>query len=78
MISNNSYAPLLTKSKYMVGMQCHKQLWIMFHQKDKLPEIDEQTQHKFDQGHLVGELAKSLYHNGIDIPTEDFKKNLEE
>jgi len=78
MISNNSYAPLLTKSKYMVGMQCHKQLWIMFHQKDKLPEIDEQTQHKFDQGHFVGELAKSLYHNGIDIPTEDFKKNLEE
>jgi len=74
----NNYAPLLTKSKYMVGLQCPKHLWILFHQKDKIPEIDEQTQHKFDQGHLVGEFAKSLFPNGIDIDTSDFKKNLEE
>jgi len=78
MSTNNYYSPLLTKSKYMVGMQCPKHLWILFHNKEKIPEIDEGTQHKFDQGHLVGELAKTLFKNGVDIKTEDFKKNLEE
>src|SRR3989339_1324195 len=78
MSTNNNYSLLLTKSKFMVGFQCPKYLWILFHQKEKLPEIDEQTQHKFDQGHLVGELAKTLFKDGIDIKTDDFKKNLEE
>ena len=34
-------------------------------------------QHTFDQGHLVGELAKKLFPGGIDVPIDDFKGNLE-
>ena len=50
---------LLTKSKYLIGLQCHKYLWMMFHEKHKIPEPDEQAQFKFDQGYLVADLAKS-------------------
>ena len=38
----------------------------MFHEKHKIPEPDEQAQFKFDQGYLVGDLAKSLFKNGIE------------
>jgi len=69
--------PLLSKSKYLLGIQCPKYFWIAFHEKDRLPEVDLETQHKFDQGHEVGELAKKLYPEGIDIPEADFKANLE-
>lgn len=67
---------LLTKSKYLLGLQCPKYLWMAFHEKDKFPEVDDFTQHMFDQGHLVGELAKELFPNGINIPQDDFMKNI--
>ena len=38
----------------------------MFHEKHKIPEPDEQAQFKFDQGYLVGDLAKSLFKDGIE------------
>ncbi len=41
-----------------------------------MPETDPVTQHIFDQGHLIGELAKKLFPGGIDIPTEDFMGNI--
>ncbi len=68
---------LLTKSKYLNGLQCPKYLWTVFYEKQKIPEPDEQAQFKFDQGYLVGNLAKSLFKNGVEIGTEDFIKNLE-
>ncbi|MBT4208168.1 DUF2779 domain-containing protein, partial [Candidatus Woesearchaeota archaeon] len=68
---------LLSKSKYLIGLQCLKYFWISLHEKDRIPEVDLATQHKFDQGHLVGQLAKQLFPDGIDIPEADFKQNLE-
>lgn len=67
---------LLSKSKYMIGLQCPKYLWTVFHEPENMPEVSKSMQHRFDQGHLVGQLAKSLFKDGIDIPTEDFKENL--
>src|SRR3989344_3646506 len=67
---------LLTKSKYMAGLQCLKYLWILFYEKDKIPEAGESTQYIFEQGNLVGELAKKLYPNGINIPHKDFLSNI--
>ena len=67
---------LLSKSKYMNGLQCLKYLWFNINDKDKIPDIDAGQQHRFDEGHAVGELAKKLYPEGIDIETEDFKENL--
>lgn len=61
------YSPFISKSKYLSGLQCHKLLWFQYNAKDQIPEFDAQTQAIFDQGHLVGELAKKLYPGGIEI-----------
>ena len=67
---------LLSKSRYLDGLQCPKYLWILFHEPERIPEPDTVTQYIFDQGHLVGELAKKLFPAGIDIPTDDFMDNM--
>jgi len=67
---------LLSKTKYLNGLQCPKYLWILFHEPEKIPAADAATQYRFDQGHLVGELAKKLFPGGIDIPDENFAANL--
>lgn len=67
---------LLTKSKYLLFLQCPKLLWINFNDPDLIPEVDEATQHIFDQGTLVGELACSLFPDGIKVPDDSFVDNL--
>ena len=67
---------LLSKSKYMVGLQCPKYLRVVFNDPSKISEPDASTQYIFDEGHRLGELAKRLFPNGIDIPTSDFLGNL--
>ncbi len=67
---------LLSKSKYLTGLQCPRLIWTQFHEPEKIPETDPVTQHIFDQGHLVGELAKKLFPEGIDISTDDFMGNI--
>jgi hypothetical protein len=69
---------ILSKSKYLNGIQCPKLLWVSVNDKERLPEVDESKQKLFDEGHLVGEYAKKLFSKGIDIEDEDFSKNLEE
>ena len=69
---------LLSKSKYLLGLQCPSLLWTAINDKEKMPEPDKSTQHKFKTGTLVGELAKKRFIDGIDISVEDFMKNLEE
>jgi hypothetical protein len=68
---------LLSKSKYLIGLQCPLQLWTNFHEPDKLPEIDAGVQRRFDEGHEVGEMAKKLFPGGIDLPVNDFIGNLQ-
>ena len=67
---------LLSKSKYLYGLQCAKYLWINFHEKGKLPEIDEAQQHVFDEGTKVGELATTLFPKGISLTKYDFMENI--
>lgn len=57
----------LSKSKYLAGLQCPKLLWFHYNAKQEIPEVDEQTQAVFDQGHEVGELAKKLFPDGINV-----------
>ena len=67
---------LLSKSKYLTGLQCPRLIWTQINEPEKIPETDPVTQHVFNQGHLVGELAKRLFPDGINISTEDFKGNI--
>ena len=67
----------LSKSKYLLGLQCPRYMWISAHQPEEI-EVDIGTQARFDEGHAVGELAKQLYSKGKDIQTEDFEENIKE
>lgn len=67
---------LLTKSKYLNGLESLRYLWILFNASDRIPPFNTATLHKFEQGHAVGELAKKAYPHGIDVPTDDFMGNL--
>ena len=57
----------LTKSRYVSGLQCSKWIWLAFNDPGALPKIDEATQHRFDEGHQIGELSKKLFPNGIEV-----------
>jgi len=69
-------SPLLSKSKYLTGLQCPKYLWMQIHEPERIPEADAITQYIFDQGHVVGEYAKKLFRGGIDIQHDDFMNNI--
>ena len=66
---------LLTKSKFMNGLQCPKLLW-RANQKT-LPEITLSDEHKFAQGYEFEKYVKMLYPDGIELGDLDFKENLE-
>ena len=68
---------LLTKSKYLLGLQCPKLLWVAVNDKERIPKPDEITQKKFDDGTFVGELATEVFEGGISLADEEFKNNLE-
>lgn len=67
---------LLSKSRFISGLQCPRYLWVLANDPARVPEPDAGTQYVFDQGHEVGNLAKKLYPGGIDIPSDDFVANL--
>jgi len=56
-----------------MGLQCPKLLWIKCHEKWLIPKPGESQQHLFDQGHEVGNLAKSLFPKGIEIETKPWE-----
>jgi hypothetical protein len=68
---------LLTKSKYLNGLQCPKLLWISVNDKKRIPEPDISAQAKFDTGNMVGELATKVFPNGIDLSQLGFKENID-
>ncbi|MEK6859900.1 MAG: DUF2779 domain-containing protein, partial [Nanoarchaeota archaeon] len=67
---------LLSKSSYMIGLQCPRYLWTKIHEKEKIPEASEADEWKFEQGYLIQEYAQKWFLDGIDIDTEDFNENL--
>ncbi|RPJ05493.1 MAG: DUF2779 domain-containing protein, partial [Spirochaetaceae bacterium] len=66
----------LTKSKYLAGLKCHKYLWTMIHAPDKIPGIDQASEHRFLEGYIIEKLAKEQFHGGITIAKDDFLKNI--
>ena len=58
---------MLSKSKYIRGLQCHKSLWLLKHRPDLREKPDAATQARFDLGHTVGGLACDLFPGGVEI-----------
>ncbi|WP_226846686.1 DUF2779 domain-containing protein [Dehalogenimonas etheniformans] len=69
---------LLTKSKFMAGLQCPRYLWIYVNDPSRIPQPNLITQHTFDQGHEVGEIAKKLFPGGLDMSNLGFREMLSE
>ena len=58
---------ILSKSQYIRGLQCYKSLWLYKH-KPELREAPDSTQKSlFETGYKVGDLAKELFPNGVEI-----------
>jgi uncharacterized protein DUF2779 len=65
------FLPMLSKSRFVTGCQCHKLLWWTVHEPDAEElQPDKVLQDLFDQGRQVGELARRRYPGGvlIDLP----------
>ena len=58
---------LISKSKYLCGLQCDKLLWHVNNGKDLIAAPDALRQALFDQGREVGQLAQRLYPHGVDV-----------
>ena len=69
-------ATLISKSKFINGLQCSKLLWTAYNDKELIPEFDASTQAIFDQGHSVGSLAKQMFPDGVEVG--DGVRNLDE
>jgi hypothetical protein len=64
---NQNASPFVSKSKFLWGLQCSKLLWHAYNAKHLIPEPDAATQAIFSQGHRVGNLAKKLFTNSIEV-----------
>ena len=57
----------ISKSQYIRGLQCHKSLWLYKNKPELRDTPDHQTESAFNTGYQVGDLAKELFPNGIEI-----------
>jgi len=62
--------PLLSKSRFMAGLQCHKRLYLECFHPELADPFDVGRQAILDTGTQVGELARDSYPGGVMI-TED-------
>ena len=58
---------LLTKSKYLLGLQSKRLLWIAFHESERMLKPDKIAKYRFKVGNEIGRMATSLYPEGIDL-----------
>ncbi|MBF0620130.1 MAG: DUF2779 domain-containing protein [Candidatus Omnitrophica bacterium] len=69
---------ILTKSKFLNGLQCPKLLWTRCSDPLYIPPPAVSLQRVFDIGHEVGILARKRFPGGAHVQEEDFGKNLQE
>lgn len=66
----------LSKSDYKIGLECPGLLWMKYHYPEKIPPHPLSLLKRFDEGHLVGQMAKKLFPEGVDIPERDNLQNM--
>lgn len=57
----------ISKSRYLLGLQCPQQLWNVVNRPDRVPGPDATTERIFAQGHAIGDIAKQRYPGGYEI-----------
>jgi hypothetical protein len=63
--------PMLSKSRFIAGLQCPLRLWYQCFNRELTSEITPAQQAIFSTGHEVGRLATNLYPGGVGIK-EDY------
>ena len=66
------YPMYLSKSDYLMGLDCVKALWLKKNRKELVPEYDEATLATFEIGNQVQDLARDFYPNGIMVEAESW------
>ena len=67
---NSKKIPMLSKSKYLAGLQCPLRLWHRCFNPDLASAVSPTQQALFDTGHEVGRLATRLYPEGVLVETD--------
>jgi len=62
---------LLTKSKFVAGMQCLKRLYLTVHAPELAMQPDESDQSIIDQGREVDLLARQMFPGGVAVESRD-------
>lgn len=62
---------LITKSKFVAGVQCLKRLYLTVHAPELAAQPDESDQSIIDQGREVGLLARQMFPGGVAVETGD-------
>jgi predicted RecB family nuclease len=57
----------LNKSRFLVGAQCLKRLYLLVHQPELAAKVDAAAEAIIEQGHLVGMLARRLFPGGLAV-----------
>lgn len=68
---------MLSKSRILDGLQCPKRLFLQVHHRE-LAQVDPSTAYRFQVGHRVGEVARSLRPCGRLISEDDVNVALRE
>lgn len=69
---------LLSKTKILLGYQCHKNIYLAVHKKNLIPPVTPELQALFDQGNEVTIEARKRFPQGVlvDNPAFDFVGSL--
>lgn len=62
---------LITKSKYVAGIQCLKRLYFIAHQPELAAQPGDSDQAIIDQGQEVGLLARGMFPGGVAVECKD-------
>jgi hypothetical protein len=64
---------MLSKTRFLAGLQCSKLLWLRVHERGapELAAVDPALQSIFDDGTRVGELARERFPGSILIPPDE-------
>jgi hypothetical protein len=62
---------LITKSRFVAGVQCLKRLYFMVHSPELAVQPDESGQAIIDQGREVGLLAQEMFPGGVAVESRD-------
>ncbi len=68
--------PGLSKSRLLAYRQCPKRLWLHIYKPELLSISDNTTKTRFNTGNRIGDIARSLYPDGVLIDGSNLQQAL--